>query len=369
VRVLAAVVAMLLCACGGDDGPAPTPDAGPPGARLFDPGVVHTVELDVDAATLAALPVGGALDAAVTVDGHALGLVRLVRTRGEPPPGRPEKIALRIEAGAAGIDGIDVLDLRNTTRLFHEPVLHELARRAGLPAPRTAHARLRARGQTLGYYVLLEAPSAGYVARAFPPGGGRLYEGPWDFDQDPAAAMQTLGDPEPARASLAALADAVVNAPDDGFEAAVGARLDLHAYLTAFAVESVLVCTDGYTATKDHFGLYQDPSDGRFHLVLLGAETLYAVEPVDLPPIPLNGRLAQRFMAVPALAARYRPELGRVVGFIDAPPRLDDRIVDGFDLLVAGAGGDPALEDDVARTAQSLVLLREGLAAAATFMP
>jgi hypothetical protein len=351
-----------IAACG--TAPA-TPDAGPPGARVFDMSRVHDIDLVLTAGTSAA----GRAD--LRFDGQAIGTVGLNTADGEPPPGRPEKVALHVDLAAVTpslrLDGLDALRLENDTALLHTVVTHELARRAGLAAPRTSHAAVRLDGQTLGFYVVVEASTDEYFARALGPGhqGGRLYHGPWDFDDDPAAAPQTLGDAD--RSALAALATTVLAAPDASFAADVAPLLDLDGYITYFAVESVLVSDASYTSSTNHYALYHDPQDGRFVFVPEGMDVLYMSDPVSFPTIPLTGLLGQRVVAIPALYAQYEAEAVRVAGLIEQAPSLEQLIVDRFELLQAASGDDPALFADVARTAQSLILLREGLVAAAGF--
>ena len=327
----------LVTGCGdptppaGDDGGTDT-DGAPgeaAGARVFDPDRLHSIELTVAAADLDTLDDDQTVRVPATLvfDGEELARVGL-RKKGassmRPLSGKPGfTIKLNEYVPGLRLDGLRKLTVDNAIQdpsLLTGHLSYEVYRRAGLPAPRTAHATLRFNGVDKGLYVLEESTNPDYLAAHFGDGTGNLYEGPWDFPRGAAAAdLKDEVEDQRSRDDLEALTAVVMDTPDAQLAARLAERLDVDRFLTSYAVEMVAALWDNYALVAWNFYLYHVPG-GRFVLLTHGVNWPYwhaDMDPFDIHTDPWGtgdppGYLCARVDRVPALAARYRDELIRV---------------------------------------------------------
>ncbi len=336
-RVRALLIAMLAMAVGCGDEPPPAsvdagPDGGPgtvPGARVFDGEVLHTVELTVAAGDLDTLDDDQSVRVPATLhfDGEVVAEVGL-RKKGasslRPLADKPGfTVKLDEYVGGRRLDGLKKFSLDAAIQdpsLLTGHLSYEVYRRAGLPAPRTAHATLRFNGVDKGLYVLEESTNPQYLAAQFGDGSGNLYEGPWDFPKGAAAAeLKDEVEDQRTRDDLVALTAVVMTAPDAQLVERLSPLLDVDRFLTNYAVEMVAALWDNYALVAWNFYLYHVPGD-RFVMLTHGVNWPYwhaDMDPFDIHTDPWNtgdppGYLCDRINRIPALAARYRAELERV---------------------------------------------------------
>ena len=156
--------------------------------------------------------------------------------------------------------------------------------RAGLPAPREAHARLFVNNEYAGVYVIVEPVDRTFISRVFGAAegnvenGGYLYEYSWlreyGFEYlgpslDLYAEMFAPKTRETDAVSrlyqpLEALTRAINETPPDEFERSVGALLDLPAFVKLLAVQRASGEIDGFIGNwgMSNFYLYRF-RDGR----------------------------------------------------------------------------------------------------------
>jgi hypothetical protein len=219
--------------------------------------------------------------------------------------------------------------------------------RAGIPTPREAHARLFVNGEYAGVYVVVEALDRTFVARAFGSAegnvedGGFLYEYVWSrvygFEYlgpgiEPYAELfepKTHETDAVSRlyAPLETLARAVNDTPLDQFERAVGALIDLPAFVKFLAVQHVTGEIDGFVGNwgMSNFYLYRF-RDGRPARILPwdSDHAFWALAaPID-ERLDTNV-LARRAMAVPALRRLYLETLASTARLMVAPLAGDSR--------------------------------------------
>lgn len=336
VAVAIALAGALGAGCGGAPPSSGGPDAGldapagtVAGARVFDLDVLHAVELTVAASDLDTLDHDQTtrVPATLSFDGEVVAQVGL-RKKGasslRPLADKPGfTIKLDEYVGGRRLDGLRRLAV---DAAIEDPSLltghlgYEVFRRAGLPAPRTAHATLRFNGVDKGLYVIEEATNPDYLAAHFGDGGGNLYEGPWDFPKGAAAAdLKDEVEDQRSRDDLEALTAVVMTAPDAELAARLADLLDVDRFLTNYAVEMVAALWDNYAIVAWNFYLYHVPG-GRFVMLTHGVNWPYwhaDMDPFDIHVNPWNtadppGYLCDRVDRIPALAARFRAELVRV---------------------------------------------------------
>lgn len=324
------------------------PDAAtepPPGERVFDLGLLHEIDIVVEATYLDALENDreNRVPCMFTFDGETLPMTGIRQKGGlgssSSLSGKPG-FSVKLNEFVVGqrLDGMEKILLNNAQEdptFVSEHVGYEMHRRVGLWAPRTSHGVVTLNGQVYGIYVLKEAISEDFLARNFGEANdaGNLYEGYYH------AADQSLGDfvthteeldlkdeveDMRTRDDVIALVAAVAGASDAEFEAMVGQRLDLDAYITQLAMDSLLGYWDSYHYFLNNYYLYDNPADGRFVYVPQGMDQLQYSN-FDAGAWPM-GVLAQRVRAIPALDARFASEKARILADVWDVPAIHARI-------------------------------------------
>src|SRR5690349_5423728 len=208
LALITGVVALATVACGGSGGTpgvdAPGGDPGdggatpPAGVHVFDPAVLHDVVITVAAGDLDELDTNtdARVPCPISYDGETVamaGIKKKGQTSQRPLSGKPGfSIKLNEFVSGQKLDGLKKLLLDNAVQdpsFLTGHLGYQVYRRAGMPAPRTAHAVVTFNGEVKGIYVVEEATNTQFLAAAYGDGlgSGSLYEGPWDFRQGPAA--------------------------------------------------------------------------------------------------------------------------------------------------------------------------------------
>ena len=317
---------------------------------LFDQAVMHEISMEISDRDLDLL--AAATDERVpvilTVDGEtAVGAG--VRLKGFSQfQGLDRKPAFSIETDEF-VDGLELFDvdrftLGNATwdhSFVAEQLVYELAREAGIPAARTALARVTVNGETFGIYVMRETYDERWLEQYFADPSGNLYESPGG-GPDTVLELRT-NERRDDTSDIAEVAEVVATASDDDYRAAIEELVDVDELLTYWAIEALTAHWDGYaydlTAPglvdadpppanpyPNNFYAYHDPATDRFVLIPHGADLSFGLgawftydvaptTPVLLPP-KVDATIATRLWADPAfqdeLAARIRWVLDEV---------------------------------------------------------
>jgi spore coat protein H len=304
-------------------------DAKNGGNRVFDTSVLHKIEIEVDEQHLAGLDedTDTRVPCTFTFDGETIegaGCKKKGQTTLRPLAEKPSlSVKLDVTDSTADVDGIEKIILNNTIMdptFLSEPMTYALYDRAGIPAPRTSHAVVTFNGTVKGIYVVVEGVDKDFLRDHFEDGEGNLYEGPWDFPMGADAADLKDEDEGRTRDDLAAFTAAVLDADDASLEQSIEEHIDVDAFLTSVAVDMSVLAWDGYAITAWNWYLYRDPSTNKFVMLPHGADWPYWHDDVDpffpgfqpwgeeYPP----GFLAERAVAAPGLADRYRARLREV---------------------------------------------------------
>ncbi|MBX7084654.1 MAG: CotH kinase family protein [Nannocystaceae bacterium] len=350
----------------------------PDGLAMFDTTRVHAIEITVAEADLATLdndletrvPCTLRYDDTVVMQA---GIKKKGQSTLQPLDGKPSfNLKLDEFVEGADIDGIARLALDNTimdTTFLSEPLTYLLYARAGVAAPRTAHAIVRFNGEVKGIYVVVEGVGKRFLGAHFGDGEGNLFEGPWDFDHDIAAVELKDEDEGRTRDDLQALAEVVLASPDDGLEAALEPLLDVDEFIDTVALDMAFCLWDGYAIAAWNYYLYHVPGD-RFVLLPHGADWpywVYDVDPFDVDFRPWgdqypSGLLANRVVTVPGLRARYEQALVEIRDVAFDTDVLIARVDEVESIL--HATDEPAIADELAafdgsvQTARDFVLQR-----------
>jgi spore coat protein H len=387
-----------------EDGGTFTADGGGADGRpvpiLFDTTVLHDVKIMVDAQYLTMLDTDrvNRVPATFTYDGTTLMRVGL-RKKGSFGSYVPlsEKPAFSVDfeefvpnQNIAGIDKVALNNCRQDPTLVAEHTGYELYRRANLPAPFTAHAVVTFNGAVKGIYVVSEATNKGFLRRNFGRANdeGNLYEAPGDVDFVASPARMELKrevDEMRRRDDMVALAAAVRNTPPANWVTVVGPLLDIPSFITGYVIDGLANHWDSYPYNGNNYYMYHRPTDGRFMMIPHGMDSLFRLDArfgyifannaglLDLygtaaPPntscraCGVDGELARRVRAVPALDTQYRAEVQRVLREVWDLAALNARIDQVSKLIHATKYTNSAVVRDVAAFDQNIPIARKFLA-------
>ena len=190
---------------------------------------------------------------------------------------------------------------------------YEVFAAAGYPAPRCNMASVMVNGQPKGPYVHIEAIKKRFLRRAFGDNTGSLYEGTHtDFVEAwlPRWECKT-DDTDTSYAPLAGVTQALQK-PDNELVDALSSVLNIDRYITFWALEVLVNHLDGYSADRNNFYVYFDPTDaGRAVFIPWGADKTF------LGGFSLDGYLTadlpRRLSHIPTMATRMENELKRLL--------------------------------------------------------
>lgn len=323
----ASLLSFAALGCGGD----PYEDS----AKAFDRSVLHRIDITVGGESIPELETS--LDARipctftfddVTVDdagirqkGGLNSLTNLDTDLGLPKPSFSVRLDEFDENG--DLHGLRKIILNSAVQdpsFFHQHFGSDLAIKAGLPAARTAHGLVTLNGVPLGIYVITESIDTEFLGRVFGSNNdqGNLYEGrKADFTE--VAKMELKDeDDERFRDDLQALADVVLTTQPADIKSAVGARMDLDRFITAFAFETAINHFDGFAFNRNNYYLYNNPEDDRFVFIPHGMDRIVQLplgEADTLGDEP-EALLPQLILQNPELKAAFLAELTRIANEI-----------------------------------------------------
>ncbi|MBM3839048.1 MAG: hypothetical protein FJ398_13980 [Verrucomicrobia bacterium] len=233
-----------------------------------------------------------------------------------------------------------------------DALAYEFFRDAGVPAPRTAFARVfltvaeRFERRLLGLYVLPENLDAAWAEETFGVKGAALlkpvtYQLFHDLGDD-WKPYEPIYDPKttvsaPQQSRLIELARLVTKASDDEFAARIGEFIDLEEFARFLACEVMLAHYDGILAQGQNFFLYLDPRSNRFGFTPWDMDHSWGEFPMMSTaeqreraslwhPWVGENRFLERMLAVPVFKQKYRAELERLLTTLFVPERLNARI-------------------------------------------
>ena len=268
---------------------------------------------------------------------------------------RPFKIDLSKGAKPRSFAERSVLNLHNLVAdnsCLSDTLGYEFYRAAGLPAPRTAFARLRMtieqafENRLLGLYLLVENPDAEWAMETFGVEGMAIFKPVtcelFKYLGDDWQAYEGIYDPKTKldkwqQQRLIDLSKLVTQSDTASFAKRIGEFVDLGQFARFLACEVLLANYDGILNTGQNFILYLDPYGGRFGFVpwdldhswgefpLTGTFELRAHASIWHPWLGDNLFFERMFM-VPEFRQLYRNELRRLRSTLFVPDTLGDRV-------------------------------------------
>jgi spore coat protein H len=318
------------------------PDAPPSGAEVgtpaggaalvFDPRMLHRIEIQVDSQHLAQLEMDqvNRVPCTVVYDGTVLARSG-IRKKGGPGSLRPlaDKPAFSIKFNqfvpGQKLLGLSKLLLNNAVQdgsFLSEHMAYEMVRRAGGAAPLTAHGLVTLNQRPLGLYVVREAFNGDFIERSFGKAnqGGNFYEGGEFVGSPTSPELKDEKEEMRSRAALVRTSEIIRTTPDPQWVAAVEARLDLGSFFTGWAIEALVDHWDGYFFGPHNHYLYQHPGNDRLVFLVAGMDDIFSRirDPRDSTKV----LLAEKVLSFPDTRARLRTRLLEIVRGFDLPAML-----------------------------------------------
>jgi hypothetical protein len=261
--------------------------------------------------------------------------------------------------------GLETLNLNgehNDPTISRARLSWQLARDAGVPAPRAAHAELYINNVYRGLYVMVEPIDDRFVEARFGNRDGNLYKCLWP------AALTPRGDRHPDQykfsvdgrqayelktnkeeddyTDLAALIDMLDRSPSAG---AIESMVNVNGFLKALAFTVLAGSWDDYWYNQNNYYLYRNTETGLFEFLLYDFDNTFGISWSDTDWSRRNvytwgsqdaRPLADRILAVPSFRARYTFYLHQMLEGAFDPGRVEE-IAHTIRLQVA----DAALRD------------------------
>ncbi|MBI4604676.1 MAG: CotH kinase family protein [Planctomycetes bacterium] len=333
--VLAALLAGTARPAGGqavraDDPPDP-PD--PPAA--FEAGEVFSLRLEVPEPGLASLREDPRRYVRATLaEGSRVYANVGVRVKGGAGSFRPvdsEKPGFTVKVNqfvpSRRFRGLRKLLLNNCVQdpsYLSETLGNEIFLACGVPAPRTAFARVRWNGRDLGLYVLVEAVTRDFLGLHFESPDGGLYEGPGevtdDLDEDSRSPFLD-------RLDLKVLARAAAEPDPEERWRRLSQVLDVERFISFVAAEAFTWHWDGYVTGVNNYRVYADPSTGRAVFLPHGADQLFQDPEGPIAP-ETRGLVANAALSTPEGRELYARRLRAIATEVLDEEALRARVED-----------------------------------------
>lgn len=227
---------------------------------------------------------------------------------------------------------------------LNEQIAGEMARMAGVPASRCTHAFVSFHGKDFGIYVVKEGFEPDFLAHFFKKTDGDLYDGGFCHEID-TNMEKDHGDPAD-RAAIKQLMQACGEGDVKKRWEKLDQILDVDAFLSFMAMESILCHWDGYNFNRNNYRLYLNADSGKFVFFLHGMDQMFG--DVNAPVIRDSGSMVgNAVFSNPLWKAAYRDRVEKiytdVLTAVDWPSRV---VEEGKKVQAALAAKNPQLGKD-----------------------
>jgi spore coat protein H len=224
--------------------------------------------------------------------------------------------------------GLDKLHLNNSVQdpsYMTELLCSELFLAAGVPTPRTTHARVELNGRLLGFYVLKEGFDKQFLRRHFTNTRGNLYDGGFIREiSDPLE--KDSGEDVPNYADLKQLVAAASEPDPEKRWARLEQLLAMDCMLSFMALEMMTWHWDGYVMKRNNYRVYHEPTENKIYFLPHGMDQMFWVAEGGLIPTNPEGLVARSILELPQGRKLYRQRIGSLLTNLFSAERLVHRI-------------------------------------------
>jgi len=223
--------------------------------------------------------------------------------------------------------GLEKLHLNNSVQdptYLNELLCSELFLAAGIPTPRTTHARVWLNDRDLGFYVVKEGFDRAFLRRNGLDPKGNLYEGAFLQDIDGQSELDS-GAGAPDRSDIRRVVAACREPDPVRRRELLEQAVDIPRFLTFVALEVMTCHWDGYSRNRNNYRFYFDPQSGRVQFFPHGMDQMFG-DP-GFPILDTPGTLVtQAVLSIPEWRAQYRDRLTELLPQFVPPDRLQARL-------------------------------------------
>jgi spore coat protein CotH len=231
-------------------------------------------------------------------------------------------LTLNFEKFAPGqsFHGLHKISLNNSVQdrsFITEKLCRELFEAAGVPVPRTGHAKVELNGRDLGLRVLAEGWNKQFLKRYFKDVRGNLYDG--GFVQDIYDSLEVnCGENPKNNSGLRALASAARESDPSKRFARLEQTLDMDRFISYLAMDVIQCDWDGYAMNKNNWRIFHDLESNKMVFFPHGLDQMFGVArttpecPISLGPRMLRGLVAVALLETPEGRRRYYDRLAQL---------------------------------------------------------
>ena len=189
---------------------------------------------------------------------------------------------------------------------------------AGVPAPRCSLAQVSVNGKDLGVFTSLEGIDGEFLKRHFGSSTGNLYEAQIsDFRPTWTRTFEKKNNKDASRADLDAVATAL-QSPDAQLLERLGRLVDIDAFISFWAVESLIDHWDGFNGDLNNTFVYHDPKTDKLRFIPWGADATFGPHNVFTPFEPRASvwavsLLSRRLYNHPETQRKYRARMQEIL--------------------------------------------------------
>ncbi|MBL8239486.1 MAG: CotH kinase family protein [Bryobacterales bacterium] len=232
-----------------------------------------------------------------------------------------------------GLKSLVLDNLVQDAAMMSERLSLALFRRAGIPAPRLAHARLYVNDNYVGLYTIVEPVDKAFLRRVYNNDKGDLYDYEWAFEYrfenlgpDRAAYFPVPFEPKTNEssfdgASLIEMIRIANEASDIDFPAEIANYIDAKAFVKYLAAEAFVGDIDGFLGDWgiNNFYLYRLPGATRFTLIAWDKDVTFRDPQRDIWAGVQQNVLARRLLAIPENRDAYLAALEEMALAAEGP--------------------------------------------------
>ena len=275
-------------------------------------------------------------------------------------PKKPIKLDLNRFIKGQNYQGLKKLNLHNRAgdpSFMRENLCYELLRQMGIPAPRTAFARVYFDGVYAGLYRIVEQVDNVFLDQYFGDHKGNLYKqnsqgsagytlewlGNQQEDYYPQYDLENH-ESENDWSSLLHFVDVLNNMPDAVFADSIAAVFDVPSFLSVLALDYAVNNLDFYGNAGRNYYLYHDAGgDGKIHWLPWDYNLTWREDAPPLEPDALTPVLIRRLLKVPQFRQQFLEQYCVLRQYFDTDqliPRIeaDSALIDTW--VAADSSGD-----------------------------
>lgn len=230
-----------------------------------------------------------------------------------------------------GLTKIHLNNCVNDQSHLREYLAAQVYQRAGVPAARVTHVRVRLNGRDLGLYALVEGMNEPFLKQHFRDSSGNLYEGAaHDIDSTLEQNSGSVTDQK----DLAELAAATRLPRAADRWKRLNELLDVESFIKFVAAQTLTAQGDGYMGNKNNYRIYHNPVSGKMVFMPHGLDGAFDSSDGSIMPF-LRQLVVTALMQTPEGRFEYRRALDETATKAFHLPTITNQLNTRLSLLLS----------------------------------